>query len=71
MSELTMPFCLREIANNIEKEGHMYIRIGLWLLDYDPVKECYVVHFKDGSRTHHDDLLPAINEFISAVTYHL
>lgn len=71
MEELTLSFCLREIANNIEKEGHMYIRIGIWFLDYDPERDCYVVHFKDGSCTTSSDLLPAINEFIAAVTYNL
>lgn len=71
--ELTIPFCLREIANNLEKEGRLYVRIGPVLLDcnYDEDGEQteYCVHDKNGKQECFIDLIEAINHFIAVVLY--
>jgi len=66
MEKLTLSFCLREIANNIDA-GSLYLRIGHYLLDYDPVCNEYVVHDKNGEKTQFVDLIEAINYFMGVV----
>lgn len=69
MDRLTLPFCLREVAKNIEKEQRLYLRVGPILLDYDSEDNNYVVHEKDGSAEVFGDLVEAINHFIAVVLY--
>ena len=69
MNELSLSFCLREIANNIDRDGCMYLRVGPVLLDYDAVCNEYVVHEKSGKHESFADLVEAINHFMSAVRF--
>ena len=68
-SKLTLAFCLREIGNNIDNYGCLYLRVGPVLLDYDAVENEYHVHEKDNNTESFVDLVEAINHFISAVLY--
>jgi hypothetical protein len=64
--KLTLSFCLRAIADNIDK-GCLYLRVGPVLLDYDGVENEYHVHDKDGKTECFVDLVEAINHFIGCV----
>lgn len=70
---LTQSFCLRELANNLEREDRLYIRIGPVLLDWEYSEEneqiLYCVHDKNGKKECFVDLIEAINHFISTVIY--
>ena len=68
-NDLTLSFCLREIGNNIDNYGCLYLRVGPVLLDYDAVENNYHVHDKDNKTARFVDLVEAINGFISAVSY--
>ena len=69
MDKLTLPYCLREIANNIEREHRPYIRIGSVLLDYNGEEDFYEVHCKNGKTYTYSDLITVINMFIGEVAY--
>lgn len=60
--ELTLEFCLREIADNITNYKQFGLRIGLSRLDF--MCEGYEVLDWFGHRTYHVDLVDAIGKFI-------
>ena len=71
--ELTIPFCLREIANNMEKDGTFGMRIGMSRLDFVDValdensgRNSYEVIDWHGNRFFFSDLMEAICKFIAA-----
>lgn len=69
MEDLTLSFCLREVAKNIEAEQKLYLRVGPVLLDYDEAEEGYSVYDRKGKRETFVDLVEAINHFIATVLY--
>ena len=70
-NKLTLSNCLRFIADNIDKEGKLYLRVGAVLLDFgfDETGEepAYCVYDKEGKKTYYADLIEAINYFIGVV----
>jgi len=60
-----LSFCLREIANNIDKTGFHGMRIGACVLTFE--FGGYDVTAWDGTKNRYADLVDAIGRFIDAV----
>ena len=64
MNELSIPFVLRELANNIEQYNSYGVRIGFSSLSF--CGNAYEVRDWDGHVFRFNDLMDAVTKFIAA-----